>query len=276
MARSGERTTGIYDYTGVPLDPMNALYPLGSDAQTGRPYYTASFEHIHDVLLANLPLIEARGLFGTEQLNTFLRYVDDSLADAHARRMYYNYSRPLPPDVDLTDPVVQETLIGNASADQRIAVLLSYPSLQAIELAKLSHPFDIDAVKPMEQDVTRAIVEEAGGVVLLEPEKVRHKIKSYMQDSGKCPDAFSIVRKSVVGIISTEHGIIEIVKRSSFIVADNHTSRHANEIFEGSNNGKAKQAVYDAIEERIAAGDIDTCDWLFPTTTSFYAKYVTE
>src|SRR6266536_3965400 len=154
------------DYLAVPLD-----LPI-SDTQERVAYNRDSLERIQKVLADAVGCaLEAgwvedtpedtkrnngKGL--TKRISTL---VDLSLTQSHVTRLFLN--RHFDEVLDATeDPRIVKAAKGTALPADLMGLLVEYPALQSVELAKLSHPLNSFATSAMDKDIHTTVLSQGG------------------------------------------------------------------------------------------------------------------
>jgi len=252
------------EYGAVPLRPLQAMYP---DASVRDGYLSASLHHIQEKLHRNFAFVKDRLDIHDFQARALEEFVEMSLVEAQMTRADYNDHRSLPANFGDNGEIEAAALAGTATPDELLHLLESYPELESIELAKLSHPFDFAETGDMESAV-RIAIGQAGGEIV-GGQRARYKLK---RTDGALM-AMIFVRKQIVGHVPTEQGNLEIVERRSLLTLDtSENGRVMKHYIENDESPEALHAITVAIERRLSRGELEDTGWLFPTTTSYYAR----
>lgn len=255
-------------YSPVPLEPLSATHP-----NTGKNYAETSSRHITRGWKAALHHAVESGWIDANDAQLIAQideYVESSLQSTQARRILHHASTRLDESVDRTDPRVQRALDARSTPRDNFDVLVDYPALREIELAKLSHGLDFSATEEMDAAVLEIILDTC---TRLYPHEPRYKIESRNND---IPAAL-IVRKTPLAECDTKHGLVVITKRQTLLVRGDFAARGFDEVLDRRiKNPERFEELCVKIEgymqyiDQIPQGDRT---WLQPTTTSYYAAY---
>lgn len=264
------------DYGAVPLDPWKA-----ADLHDGVPYATASYRHISEKLSrAMLEASERHWVESPELMANLYEFLEISLYDSQQKRIERN-----PTGIDGVVADSDERIVraknGTATPSELLEILVDYPQLGSVELAKLSHPLDFAATEAMDKDVYGILATKTNGEML--QETPRYKVKRRMGKLDADDDDFVaaiILRKQALMNFETSHGTIQIVQRRSFLVRGDKEARMINDrdlavMIEDDGNFEElteKVESYLGLEPDLLQ-DLGV-KWLQPTATSYYAKYV--
>ena len=257
-------------YGAVPLNPNRATDPYGAGL-----YAVASIRRIREKLDDAMLEARATGWVGDPKLRASLdELLETSLFSSHRARMDHNM-RPLEALADLEDPDVQRAREGLATPRELIDILVRYPALGSLELAKLSHPLDASATRDMDIDVCEAVLSAGGEIVL---EESRYKSKTVKPEI----PAMTVLRKQQIAKLVTEHGAIHVVTRKSFLVRGDKEARPYDrglgiEIARGNRISPIARKIEGCLQEARIYNDPSIpadLQWLQPIATSYYAKYV--
>lgn len=251
------------EYGAVPLAPWQA-----TDPRTGENYVTASTRHVSEKLQrAMFHLVADSAIDLPERLDAVGRFMEVSLYDTQMRRIDLN-AKLLDGLVDNADRRVKRAKRGVARPDELFGILVDYPKIESIELAKLSHPFDEKASTPMDIAVY-SMLESAGAEML--HEDPRYKMKRVDETI----PAGIVLRKEAMANLETDHGTIQVVRRESFLVrADEGVSPDP---YLGRKIKNPERI--DELKVKIEAYLSDISPelmWLQSQATSYYAKYLPE
>jgi hypothetical protein len=255
------------EYGAVPLDPWNATDP-GDSLQ----YSRASLNRIDVKLAAAMNLAHRRGWVKSPELAESLqRFIGGSLYDSQIRRIELNPTIPIEDMTDRYDTKVESAKNGTATPSDLLELLVDYPDLGSLELAKLSHPLDFNATQAMDTDVNEALKAYAKGRFLGLPS--RYKKKSY----DPTIPAGTVLRKQDLFTLDTIHGTIQIVQRKSFVVRGDEEACADNDpfLYRKLKQPERSDELFQKIEAYLP--DINLYPelrWLQPIATSYYAKYV--
>jgi hypothetical protein len=254
---------GRLDYGAVPLDPYRA-----TDPRDFRSYETASMERISDKLThAMLVAIENEWVIDEELILDLDDHLNISLLDSQKRRIDKN-AVPLV-GVEATDPRIIDAKNGVASPSDLLGILIDYPGIGSLELAKLSHPLDAQAPRDMDVAVLNAIEGTGGQIKFDDP---RYKAKTVLHEL----PAATILRKQLVGEYEGANGRIEIVSRKALLVRGDHEARELDPLLDRKIRNPER---FDELTRKIESylpyqENHPYLRWLQPIATSYYAKYV--
>lgn len=257
-------------YAAVPLNPNKAADPYGEGL-----YTVASIRRIREKLDDAMRYARLTGWVGDPELCKSLdELLEASLFSSHRDRIDHNM-RPLETLADVEDPDMRDAQEGLATPRQLINLLIRYPALGSLELAKLSHPLDAAATYEMDVDVCEAVLAAGGDIVLEGP---RYKPKTARPDI----PAMTFLRKQQIAKLATEHGTIHVVTRKSYLVRGDKEARKYDpglglEIIRGVRLAPIGRKIEGCLQEARIYGDASIqadLQWLQPIATSYYAKYV--
>ena len=197
------------EYGAVPLQPWTAPHP----DMSGENYYQASLRHIRERLDANIHIpIENGTITSPESLSAIHSFCELSLTDAHNRRITHHHVNGIDKTLDGPREIVKAAEDGTATPTEMLTILMSNPHLKAIEMAKLTHPFDGDGDMTM-MEAVRTAIKTCDGIELdkLTP---RYKTKRASSDI----PALVVLKKRPMAVIETPNGLIELIERKTFLV----------------------------------------------------------
>lgn len=273
------------EFGAVPLKPWTAVYPGAS----GESYAQASLRHIHERLDANIHIPIENGSIGSEEeLRAIYKFCDLSLADAHMRRINHHFVNGVEQPVDDEngtlqskeklidgDPeVVEAVLGGTATPIEMLQTLVINPHLEAIELAKLSHPFDSQADQAMLEAVDEALMSLPRATLPME--FLRYKVKRV----DRSVPALTVLQKRLLTTLDTGTELIDIIVRKSFMVRGNPRAlSHENQppidrLVHKIDRDKSRESLFKLVDQAAVTSDtLDQTPWLDILTTSVYASY---
>lgn len=169
------------------------------------------------------------------------------------------------------NPAIERVRDGVATPADLLALLVQFPELGSIELAKLSHPFDYGVAKEMDRDVYATL--DLAGATMLTGNDARYKRKGV----SKTVPAAIVLRKQTIAELLTDDGVIQVTQRRGFVArgdegvsADVYLQR------------KVRSADrFDELSEKIEGyveyeGQIPEPRWLQPLATSYYARFIAD
>jgi len=247
-------------YGAVPLDP-----------------WRAGGEHVRNLYsLASISRIE-RGLRRTmidqdwfrqdERAHDIRTLMRNSLISSHFTRIDRNNGFHTGTFMDLADPRVEWARQGLATPEELFTLLVDYPDIGSLELAKLSHPFDFAATNDMDRAMDELMLGVDGELLDDEP---RYKLK---RTELGIP-AGIVLRKQDLMDYPTQHGTIRVVQRRGFLVFDGKgmDDPHFKRLLK---NPKNEQALWAKIEWYLYEHPTgEPFGWVQPQATSYYAKYI--
>jgi len=252
------------EYGAVSLDPWRAI-----DHETGDNYVDASTRRISvELQKALISAVEAGWVQSPELAKKLYDFMEISLYDAQMRRIVFNDARSDALDDMRSDQRVLRAIEGLATPSDLLEILVDYPDLGSIEMAKLTHPLDFDATRAMDADVCETAISRFGAI---DPEEPRYKMKRV---DAEIP-AGIILRKQVIAGGDTPNGLIQVVQRRSFLVRGDDGVSLDPYLARKVKNPDRLPELIDKIDGHllVAGGDVDSA-WLQPLATSYYAKYV--
>ena len=271
------------EYGAVPLQPWTAPHP----DMPGENYFQASLRRIRECLDANIHMpIEKGTITSPETLTAIHDFCELSLTDAHIRRITHHHENGVDKTLEGPMDTVKAAEDGTATPAEMLGLLMLNPHLDAIEMAKLTHPFDGSADRSMIDAVSSAIIAHEG--VRIDGVTPRYKTK---RASNEIP-ALVVLKKRPIAIIETRGGLIEVIERKTFLVrgdegvtdesmeprvdrlvkkiATHRATRPKDEREPESVGAEAK--LFALINEAHAVEDSQQ-PWLDVLTTSVYAHY---
>ncbi len=267
----------------MPLRPWTAPHP----DMAGENYYQASLRHIRERLDANIHVpIENGTITSHETLGAIHRFCELSLTDAHNRRITHHHVNGVDKTLDGPTEIVKAAEDGTATPAEMLSLLTLNPHLDAIEMAKLTHPFDGEGDRAMMSAVDSAI-ESLGGI---EIDDVTPRYKTKRADS-EIP-ALIVLKKRPMAVIETPHGPIEVIERKTFLVrgdaavidetTESSVGRWVKRIAqhratltrdEKEPEGISAEAKLAALIDEVHSVDDNPQPWIDVLTTSVYARY---
>lgn len=256
----------------------------------GENYYQASLRHIRERLDANIHIpIENGSITSPETLEAIHSFCELSLTDAHNRRITHHHANGVDKTLEGPQEIVKAAEDGTATPAEMLGLLLLNPHLEAIEMAKLTHPFDGDGDKAMMRAVESA-VDMLGGIKM---DGIESRYKTKRADSDI--PALVVLKKRPIAAIETEHGFVEIIERKTFLVrgdagvidetTEETVGRFAKKVAahratltreqKRAEEIGAEAKLFSLINEAHAV-DGNTQPWLDVLTTSVYARYRKE
>lgn len=253
----------LEEYSAVPLDAWNA-----TDLHTGEAYATSSTRRISGKLRrAMLRAVENGWVESADTTEAIGRFMEESLYATQMQRIDLN-SAQIDNLVDNDDPRIIRAKEGVATPADLLGVLVAYPKLESLELAKLSHPFDEKAPAPMDAAVFGAL--DAMEFQLLD-EDPRYKMKRVNETI----PAGVALRKQAVAELATDNGTIQVVHRQSFLVRADEGASADPYLERKIKNPQRTDELGQKIEAYLPHLRPDLM-WLQPQASSYYAKYLPE
>ncbi len=263
------------DYGAIPFDPWTAFEVTGEDGKA-EPYVNTSLNRIRkgvDVAVDEA-VLEHDWTESPELAERLHAMIELSLYDSLCYRIQLNPGAQIHEKVDSSDPRFEEALDGTASPLSLLSLLIDYPELGSLEIAKLFHPLDSTATTQMDIDVLRALTEAGFSPSF---EEARYKTKSYQPDI----PAMTTLRKRTVAELRTPDGMFQIVQRKAFLVRGDEEAAAENDPYLGRKvrNSERHGEIYDKVEGLVSLPyDTPAEDaarkWLQPLATSYYVKFV--
>ena len=184
----------------------------------GENYYQASLRHIRQRLDANIHIpIENGTITSPESLDAIHRFCELSLTDAHNRRITHHHVNGVDKTLDGPHEMVKAAEDGTATPAEMLGLLILNPHLRAIEMAKLTHPFDGSGDKAMMSAVDTAI----GSLGGIELDDITPRYKTKRADSDI--PALIVLKKRPMAVVETPGGLIEVIERKTFLVRGDAT-----------------------------------------------------
>ncbi|MFS8120654.1 MAG: hypothetical protein ACMG55_19520, partial [Microcoleus sp.] len=251
-------------FSAVPLDPWTAKHPL----ELGTPYYIASLDHIDKIVSESFELSGGFGL--GHELEELVKV---SLWSAQSQRLQYNHDNPVPLELRAADVRVERACQGYASPEEVLDIFLDHPEFHALELAKLTHPFDYAAADEMTERMTRVLDERLGARPPVE--NPHYKLKRKELDT----QALVLARKASTNINVNGEQLC-VVERKSFLLRGDagavsnydidRQKRHVRLVM----NDERLDELTGRVEVFLSQGETPP-RWLQPLTTSYYIYRVT-
>lgn len=263
------------EHGAIPFDPWSAVEINAENGKT-EPYVNVSLDRIRRNVTAAMDeaILEHGWTHSPELAERLHSMIELSLYDSLCYRIQLNPGAQIHDKVDSRDPRFEEALDGTASPLSLLSLLIDYPELESLEIAKLFHPLDSEATTQMDIDVLRAMTEVGFSPSL---DDARYKTKSYQPDI----PAMTTLRKRTVAELYTANGVFQIVQRKAFLVRGDEEACTENDPYLGRKvrNSERHGEVYDKIEGLVSLPyDTPAEDaarkWLQPLATSYYVKYV--
>lgn len=252
------------EYGAVPLDPWRAI-----DYETGDSYVDASTRHISvELQEAVVAAIEAGWVQSPELAKKLYDFMEISLYDAQMRRIVFNDARSDVIDDMRGDQRVLRAVEGLATPGDLLEILVDYPELGSIEMAKLTHPLDFDATRVMDTDVCETVASRFGAINADDP---RYKMKRVDSDI----PAGIILRKQVIAAGDTPNELIQVVQRRYFLIRGDVDVSLDPYLARKIKNPDRLSELIEKVDGHLPLVDVDADSaWLQPLATSYYAKYV--
>lgn len=264
-------------YGAVPLEPWTAAEETGGWLRKRREtYLAASVLRIHDASQAALMGALEEGWVESPSIAKDLHsIIETSLYDSQSRRMDLNPGKLEHGMVDEDDPRYERAKNGTATPGELLSLLIDYPKLNSLEIAKLTHPLDTGATAEMDSEVMYTLA-YMGFEFVDEPGRYKTKTKR--------PDvpAITVLRKQTIGELEAETGAVQVVRRQAFLVrgdaeAVRENDMHLDRMVAGEGR---HHEIYDKIEAGmpyvglVPEVALRERKWLQPLATSYYAKLV--
>ena len=245
-------------YGAVPLDPWRARTD-----HTNNLYSIASIARIEKTLRHTM--VDQDWFRHDERAHAIHALMRDSLLGSHFARIDRN--RGFAVDMDAADPRVDFAQKGSATPEELFTLLVDYPEIASLELAKLSHPFDFAATNEMDRAMDDLMLGVEGELLDSEP---RYKLKR--MNPGV--PAGIVLRKQDLMDFPTENGMIRIVQRRGMLVFDGNgmDDPHFDRLLKNPKNERALMAKIEWYLYENPKGE--PYGWVQPQATSYYAKYV--
>jgi hypothetical protein len=253
------------EYGAVPLDTWSALYPDGS----GKDYANGSLSHISDKVQEAVAETVMAGTLGELKAHDLAEFMMESLSESQFHRIKLNSNSLSRDMLDENDERVQRALTGVATPQELFDILVDYPKLGSVELAKLSHPMKPLDSLPMDVDI-ETMLTKYGAEMLDEP--AYHKAK--LRDSSI--PAVIILRKQPVADYKTEHGTIRVMQRKSVLVHAEDGASNDPYLERLVKNAERFDELIDKVGHAVDFLDIVPLGWLHVQATTYYAKYLPE
>jgi hypothetical protein len=275
MSQSRERQlSATPDYLAVPLD-----LPI-SDPQERVDYNRDSLGRIQKALAGAVEHALAMGWIEDTEADTadnngkgltqrVSNLIDLSLTQSHVTRLFLNRHFDEVFDATPEDPRILKAAKGTAEPVDLMELLVDYPALYSVELAKLSHPLDGSATTAMDGAVRDAILAQGGELLNTSP-KFKPKTREL-----SIP-AMTVLRKRKVGHVAAKAGEISIVSRQAFLVRGDMAARDEAPYIDRKIKNEDRFDELKKVVEMEVPGltEAAAVKWLQPIATSYYAKYL--
>jgi hypothetical protein len=266
------------EYGAVPLEPWTAVEERRRWLRKKREtYLAASVLRINGRIDAAMDAaVLQHDWVDSPQLSKDLRsLIETSLYDSQRRRMEFNPGVLNSGIVDMDDDRVECAKNGTATPVELLGLLIDYPKLGSLELAKLSHPLDTAATEEMDGEVMYALACKGFGFV---DAPGRYKTKT------KRPQipAATILRKQTIAELDLPDGLLQVVQRKAFLVRGDDEARAENDTHLDRlvRNPDRHDELFEKIEgwypyaKELSPEWDRSRKWLQPLATSYYAKYI--
>lgn len=246
-------------YGAVPLDPWRAT----PDYQKTL-YWNASTQRIERKLQRTM--IDQDWFRNDLRAHALYDFMKGSLFRSHYSRLEHN-------NIDVSkfrgegDERIDWGRQGLARPEELFTLLVDYPEINSIELAKLSHPFDFEESGEMDR-VMDDLMLTVDGELLSEAPRYDLKATNMTLPAGM------MLRKQDLMDFPTEDGTVRIVQRRGFLVFD---GEDIEDPYFGRllKNPKNRQALEAKIEWYLYDNPKGQAyGWVQPQATSYYAKYL--
>jgi hypothetical protein len=272
-------------YAPTPLNP-HQLIEKGTLG--GGLYVVKTFKRLEEVVE------ESRRRLGDKFSPAVYDLVMISTASAHYVRCERNRGDIVNDGPPERAELYEKACTGAATPEELLALLHMAPELGAIDLAKLTHPFDWDATRTMDTAVNEAIARFHPNPIWISPEKARKNLEFLRPDDYHTPNGVILARRREVARID-DHLVVQ--KRSSIILT---LTREAptpievevqklvkkllaqEEMLEKAAQAHNKALIQDVYESKAATlaelqpyiedGFFHHPNWMYPTATSYYAE----
>jgi len=265
------------DYGAVPLEPWTAVEERRRGLRKKREtYFAASVLRINSRIDAAMSVaVHEHDWVESPELSQDLRgLIEASLYDSHRRRMEFNPGVLDDGVVDMDDARIESAKNGTATPVDLLGLLIDYPKLGSLELAKLSHPLDSAATEEMDAEVRYALA--CKGFEFIDAPG-RYKTKTMRPHI----PAATILRKQTVAELELPDGLLQVVQRKAFLVRGDDEARRDNDTHLDRlvRNPDRHEELYEKIEgwypyaQELSQEWDRSRRWLQPLATSYYAKY---
>lgn len=265
------------DYGAVPLEPWTAVEERWRGLRKNREtYFAASVLRINNRIDAAMgAAVQEHDWVESPELSQDLRnLIETSLYDSHRRRMEFNPGVLDSGVVDMDDARIESAKNGTATPFNLLGLLIDYPKLGSLELAKLSHPLDSTATEEMDAEVRYALA--CKGFEFIDTPG-RYKTKTTRPHI----PAVTILRKQTVAELDLPDGLLQVVQRKAFLVRGDDEARKDNDTHLDRlvRNTDRHEELYEKIEgwypyaQELSQEWDRSRKWLQPLATSYYAKY---
>ncbi len=271
-------------YGAVPLDPWRANF-----YHPAQPYVNSSMRGIYKKLQATM--VEQDWFRHDGRSYQLHKLMEESLRHSHLTRIEKNADIDLSLIEGLDHPLLEYAKTGTATPEELFTLLVDRPALGSLELAKLSHPFDLEASHEMDEamvDLILALASEneepdkanftSTGQIL--DDKPRYKVKRV---DAKLPAAVVLRKQDLMDFPVDEWGAkVRMVWRQGFLVFNGEgveDGAHFEHLLTGFKNPKfnalRNEALGARIEEYVEKHPLGRpYGWVQPQASSYYAKYI--
>jgi hypothetical protein len=253
---------GRLPFGAVPLDPWRA-----TQAEGGKNLYSgSSLIRIERNLIRTM--IDDDWFRQEPRAHKLYDFMRSSLFDSQFRRMDKNSLLDVGRLDDCKDERVMHGIDGIATPAELFTLLVDYPEISSLELAKLSHPFDFPASDEMDREMDELMLRSGGDLLDSDP---RYKMKRLHPD---IPAAI-LLRKQDLMDFTTDDGTVRIVQRRGLLVFDGPGMEDELYFDRLLKNPKNMTALGAKTEAYISQPEELPYGWVQPQATSYYAKRLT-
>lgn len=253
-------------YGAVPLEPWGATF-----YHRAQPYWNSSMNSIYRKLQTTMV---DQDWFRHDSRSYHLHdLMEVSLRESHQARVKHNA------DVDLgviskpDDPRLEYAKTGIATPAELFTLLADNTQLGSLELAKLSHPFDFEATREMDEAIEDLMLSVEGEILDANP---RYKVK---RTDSRLPAAVVLRKQDMMDFPVDEWGgKVRIVRRQGFLVFDGEDAQGWPQLehlvrpkFEANRDAIIGARVEPYLGEHPHGRPYG---WVQPQASSYYAKYI--
>lgn len=253
-------------YGAVPLDPWKASFH-----HRQQTYWNASIQRIQRKLRSTM--VDQDWFRVEDQAHELHELMNTSLIHSHYTRLDKNALADTRLVEEMGDPRLDNARMGLATPEELFTLLVDYPELRSLELAKLSHPFDFDATHDMDEALEDLILGADGEILDGDP---RYKVKRV---DANTPAAIILRKRDMMDFPMEGGAKVRIVHRQGFLVFN------GNGMSDGQNFERfLKQPRFIPLRNHALGAMVEhyldtypqgqPYGWVQPQATSYYAKYI--
>lgn len=253
-------------YGAVPLDPWGASFY--HEQQT---YFDSSIQRIQRKLITTM--VDQDWFRDGQKAYLLHELMRASLIHSHYTRIDKNARIDLGVVSESDDSRLDDARAGIASPDELFTILADYPQLGSLELAKLSHPFDFEESREMDDTMVDLMLLSGGKLLDDDP---TYRVKRI---DPNLPAAIVLRKQNLMDFYLNDYDKVRIVQRQGFLVFEGEglDDDFNLELF-------LKRSSYASIRDTAIGARVESHlrehpkgqphGWVQPQASSYYAKYI--